>query len=65
MLIRCSLCGKQDNHYTTDENTSIGCWEFKFPLMRKYICDSCIQQYKEDKLAIGTHPAMLPFEILG
>lgn len=62
-MIKCGFCGKKDYHYTQNRNTSIGCYEFSYPLERKYVCDECIEKYIIDLKNKNINKCWWPKEI--
>jgi hypothetical protein len=62
-MIRCNMCGKKDYHYTERRDTSIGCYQFSYPLERKYVCDRCITSYIDFLKNIKRKRTWWPFEI--
>jgi hypothetical protein len=63
IMIECSMCGKKGKHYTEDRDTTIGCYQFSYPLERKYVCDECIISYINKIKEKGIKREWWPFEI--
>ena len=64
-MINCSVCDSQDYHYSEDRSTSIGCYEFWYPLKRVYVCDNCMIKIQDDLRKKGVKKEWWPFEIRG
>jgi len=44
-MIECNFCGKLDEHYSKNRDTSIGRYMFWYPYEYKYVCDSCMENH--------------------